>query len=443
MSIAPSPPAACPARSPGWVRWIICGLLFVATTVNYIDRQVIGILKPHLARELDWSEMDYARIVLAFQVAYAAGYCLAGRFMDVIGLRAGYGLAVALWSLAAMAHAAMRSVAGFQAARFALGLAEGGNFPAAVKTVSEWFPRSERALATGIFNAGSNVGALITPLLVPWLTVKFGWPAAFLVTGTLGFVWLVGWVSVYRAPDQHRWLSAREWAHIRQDPPDPPVRLGWLQLVRHRQVWAFAVGMFLTSPIWWMYLYWVPDFLNKQYGLNLLQLGPPLVAIYLMTDAGSVAGGWLSSCLIRRGWSVNAARKTALLSCALCVVPIFFASQVSGLWVAVGLIGLAASAHQGWSANLYTLVSDTVPRQAVSTVVGLGGMAGAVGGMGIATFMGWILDRTGSYLIPFALPGFAYLTALGIIHVLLPRLEPLKLERSGADGKLSRAPGWP
>lgn len=427
MSTAPSLPAACPGQRTGWLRWGICALLFVATTVNYMDRQIIGILKPHLARELNWSETDYAQIVLAFQVAYAAGYCLAGRVMDLIGLRAGYALAVALWSLAAAAHAFMRTVAGFQAARFALGLAEGGNFPAAVKTVSEWFPRSERALATGIFNAGSNVGALLTPLLVPWLTVWLGWPAAFFITGSLGLLWLVGWLGVYRPPHQHPRLSARELAHIRQDPPDPPTRIGWLELLRHRQVWAFAVGMFLSSPIWWMYLYWVPDFLNKKHGLDLLQLGPPLVVIYLMTDVGSVAGGWLSSWLIRRGWSVNAARKTALLACALCVGPIFFASQVASLWTAVGLIGLAASAHQGWSANLYTLVSDTVPRQAVSTVVGLGGMAGAVGGMGIATFMGWILDRTGSYLIPFALPGCAYLTALAIIHVLLPRLEPMKL----------------
>lgn len=428
MSTAPELPAACPTHRTGWLRWGICALLFAATTLNYMDRQIIGILKPHLGRELHWSEMDYARIVLAFQVAYAAGYCLAGRVMDLIGLRAGYALAVALWSLAAAAHAFMRTVPGFQAARFGLGLAEGGNFPAAVKTVSEWFPRSERALATGIFNAGSNVGALVTPLVVPWLTVWLGWPAAFFITGILGLGWLGGWLAVYRPPHQHPRLSARELAYICQDPPDPPTRVGWLELLRHRQVWAFAVGMFLSSPIWWMYLYWVPDFLNKKHGLNLLQLGPPLVVIYLMTDVGSVAGGWLSSWLIRRGWSVNAARKTALLACALCVVPIFLASQVANLWVAVGLIGLAASAHQGWSANLYTLVSDTVPRQAVSTVVGLGGMAGAVGGMGIATFMGWILDRTGSYLVPFALPGFAYVTALAIIHLLLPRLEPMKLE---------------
>jgi len=413
----------------GYFRWAICALLFVATTVNYMDRQIIGILKPDLAKELHWSETDYANIVFAFQLAYAAGYCLAGRLMDVVGLRLGYALAVTCWSLAATAHAFMRTVFGFQAARFALGLSEGGNFPAAIKTVSEWFPKSERALATGIFNAGSNVGALVTPLLVPWLTVRFGWPAAFVVTGATGLLWLGAWVALFRSPVGHPGVSAVELAHIRQDPPDPPARIPWLSLLGHRQTWAFAVGMFLSSPIWWMYLYWVPDFLNKKHGLNLLQLGPPLVVIYLMTDVGSIGGGWLSSWLIKRGWSVNAGRKTAMLVCALCVVPIFFASQVSGLWIAVLLIGLAASAHQGFSANLYTLVSDTVPRKAVSSVVGLGGMAGAIGGMCIAKFMGYILDATGSYLIPFALPGFAYLTALGIIQLLLPKLEPLKLER--------------
>jgi ACS family hexuronate transporter-like MFS transporter len=413
----------------GYFRWVICGLLFVATTVNYMDRQIIGILKPDLAKELHWDERDYANIVFAFQLAYAVGYCLAGRLMDVIGLRLGYALAVACWSLVAMAHALMRTVSGFQAARFALGLSEGGNFPAAVKAVSEWFPKSERALATGIFNAGSNVGALVTPLLVPWLTVRFGWPAAFLVTGATGFLWLGAWVALYRNPDRHPRVSSGELAHIRKDPPDPPEKIPWLRLLGHRQTWAFAAGMFLSSPIWWMYLYWVPDFLNKKHGLNLLQLGPPLVVIYLMTDVGSIGGGWLSSWLIKRGWSVNAGRKAAMLVCALCVVPIFFASQVSSLWIAVFLIGLAASAHQGFSANLYTLVSDTVPRKAVSSVVGIGGMAGAIGGMFIAKFMGYILDTTGSYLIPFALPGFAYLTALGIIHLLLPKLEPLNLER--------------
>lgn len=408
-------------------RWVICGLLFLATTINYIDRQIIGILKPTLAAELHWSEMDYANIVFAFQLAYAAGYALAGRLVDAIGVRLGYALAVTVWSIAAIAHAPMRTVLGFQIARFGLGLAEGGNFPAAVKAVGEWFPRSERALATGIFNAGSNVGALVTPLLVPWLTVRFGWPVAFLVTGVLGFAWLAAWLALYEHPDRHRRVGPAERAHIQSDPPDPPGRLSWVGLLGHRQTWAFAAGMFLCSPIWWMYLYWVPDFLNKRHGLELLALGPPLVVIYLMTDVGSIGGGGLSSWWIRRGWSVNAARKTAMLVCALAVVPIVFASRVSNLWTAVFLIGLAASAHQGFSANLYTIVSDTVPRKAVSSVVGLGGMAGAIGGLLIAKFMGYILERTGSYLVPFLLPPLAYFLALGILQMLLPRLGPMRV----------------
>lgn len=408
-------------------RWVICALLFFATTINYIDRQVIGILKQTLEVQFRWSEKDYADIVFAFQFAYAAGYLLAGRFMDLVGVRVGYALAVTVWSVAAAGHAMMRTVFGFQAARFGLGLAEGGNFPAAIKTVSEWFPRKERALATGIFNAGSNVGALMTPLLAPWLTLKYGWQAGFVVTASLGLLWLVAWWLIYEQPQRHRRVLPGELAYIQSDPPDPPARISWWQLLGHRQTWAFSTGMFLSAPIWWMYLYWVPDFLHKKHGLNLLQIGPPLVVIYLMTDVGSIGGGWLSSRLIKGGWSVNAARKTALLVCALCVAPIFFASQVSSLWLAVFLIGLAASAHQGFSANLFTLVSDMVPRKAVSSVVGIGGMMGAIGGMFIAKFMGFILDKTGSYLIPFALPGVAYLTALLIIHLLLPRLEPMKL----------------
>ena len=371
-----------------------------------------------------------------------------------MGVRLGYALAVLFWSLAAMAHAlnwfippeaklgdwlssasqATQSwllvipvtVLGFSAARFALGLAEGGNFPAAIKTVSEWFPRKERALATGIFNAGSNVGALVAPLLVPWLTVKFGWPMAFLVTGALGFAWLVAWQLFYQSPEKHPRLSSAELAYIRSDPPDPVVKIPWLTLLRYRQTWAFVVGMFLSAPIWWFYLYWIPDFLNKRHGLNLLQLGPPLVAIYLMTDVGSIGGGWLSSWLIKRGWTVNAARKTAMLACAICVVPVFAASSVSNLWAATLLIGLAASAHQGFSANLFTLVSDTAPRQVVSSIVGIGGMAGAIGGMFIAKLAGYVLEWTGEYRLLFVIAACVYLVNLLIIHLLNPRLKPME-----------------
>ncbi len=411
----------------GWYRWQICGLLFLATTINYIDRQIIGILKPEIQQELGWSEKDYSNIVFSFQLAYAMGYAFGGRLMDLIGVRAGYALAVVLWSLAAAAHGWARAVSHFCGVRFLLGLAEGGNFPAAVKTTGDWFPKSERALATGLFNAGSNVGALITPLVVPWITIRYGWPTAFFVTGSLGFIWVLIWLGMYHAPERHPRLSPEELAYIRSDPPDPPGQVSWLALLKYRQTWAFIVGMFMTSPIWWFYLYWVPDFLHKQYGLDLIHLGPPLVVIYMMTDVGSIGGGWLSSALIKRGWSVNAGRKTALLACALCVVPVFSASMVSNLWLAVFVVGLAASAHQGFSANLYTLVSDTVPRHSVSSVVGIGGMAGAIGGMGIAKLTGYVLEWTGSYHILFAIASSAYLVALLIIHLLLPRLEPMTL----------------
>jgi ACS family hexuronate transporter-like MFS transporter len=442
------------ALSVGWTRWGICALLFFATTLNYIDRQVIGILKPELAKQLGWNEIDYSNIVFAFQIAYAFGYAGAGRLIDRLGVRLGYALAVLLWSLAAMAHALNRlippaaklgdwmsyasqatqgwlfvipvTVLGFSAARFALGLAEGGNFPAAIKTVSEWFPRKERSLAIGIFNAGCNVGVLVASLLVPLLTVKFGWPMAFLVTGTLGFAWIVAWQIYYQSPEKHPRLSSAELDYIRSDPPDPVVKIPWLVLLRYRQTWAFVVGMFLSSPIWWFYLYWVPDFLNKKHGLNLLQLGPPLVTIYLIADVGSVAGGWLSSSLIKRGWTVNVARKTALLACAICVVPVFAASNVSNLWAATLLIGLAAAAHQGFSANLFTLVSDTAPRQVVGSIVGIGGMAGAIGGMFIAKLTGYILEWTGQYRILFAIAACVYLVNLLIIHIINPRLKPME-----------------
>ncbi|MFB3787601.1 MAG: MFS transporter [bacterium] len=411
----------------GWYRWRICGLLFLATTINYIDRQIIGVLKPEIQTELGWSEIEFSNIVFSFQLAYAMGYAFGGRLMDLIGVRAGYALAVLLWSLAAMAHGWARTVSHFCGARFVLGLAEGGNFPAAVKTTGDWFPKSERAFATGLFNAGSNVGALITPLIVPWITIRYGWPTAFFVTGSLGLFWVALWLWLYYPPERHPRLSPQEMAHIRSDPPDPPTQLSWPALLRHRQTWAFMAGMFMTSPIWWFYLYWIPDFLHKQYGLDLIHLGPPLVVIYLMTDVGSIGGGWLSSILIQRGWSVNAGRKTALLACALCVVPVFTASMISNLWLAVFVVGLAASAHQGFSANLYTLVSDTVPRHSVSSVVGIGGMAGAIGGMGIAKLAGYVLEYTGNYHILFGIASSAYLIALLIIHILLPRLEYMTL----------------
>ena len=411
----------------GNYRWTICALLFFAATINYIDRQVIGILKPVLQTEIGWTEIGYSWVVFSFQAAYAIGFIFVGRMMDRIGTRKGFSLSIIFWSLAAMGHALARTVFGFGVARFFLGLGEAGNFPAAIKTVAEWFPKKERALATGIFNAGTNVGALVTPLVVPIITLRFGWRAAFVVTGAIGFVWLFFWLMLYRRPEEHPLLSKSELDYIQSDPPDPVINIPWARLLPHRQTWAFAIGKFMTDPIWWVYLFWLPDFLHKQHGLSLKDFGPPLVVIYLLADVGSIGGGWLSSSLIKRGWTVNAGRKLAMLICALAVIPIVFAAQTTNLWVAVVLIGIAAAAHQGWSCNLFTTTSDMFPRRAVGSVVGIGGMAGAVGGMMIARLVGEILQRTGSYVPIFFIAASAYLAALVVIHLLSPRLEPANL----------------
>jgi ACS family hexuronate transporter-like MFS transporter len=421
-------PAVLPIEPIGRYRWVICALLFFATTINYVDRQVIGILKPTLQGQFNWTEIDYSNIVFAFQAAYAIGLLIVGRIIDRLGVRTGFSFAVVLWSLAAMAHALVQSVLGFSVVRFALGLGESGNFPASIRAVAEWHPRKERALATGIFNAGSNVGAIVAPLTVPWITLAYGWQWAFIATGALGFVWLVAWRLTYRAPENHARVSAGELSYIRSDPPESTRRVKWASLFSHRQTWAFALGKFLTDPIWWVYLFWVPDFLNKKYGLSLSQIGPPIVAIYLIADIGSVGGGWLSSFLIRRGWTVNKGRKTAMLLCAIAVTPVVFAAKASGLVMAVALIGLAAAAHQGWSANIFTLVSDMFPKHAVGSVVGIGGMAGAVGGMLISKVVGYILEWTGSYVPIFIIAGSAYLVALGVIHLLAPRMQPASLD---------------
>jgi ACS family hexuronate transporter-like MFS transporter len=457
-AVRPSAPSAAAAPRVGRFRWTICGLLFLAATINYIDRQVIGILKPTLQAQFHWSEIDYGDIVFAFQLAYAIGYLLAGRVIDRIGTKKGFALSLVVWSIAAIAHANVTtfgpfvaavlarvgltysaSVAGFIAARFALGLGESGNFPAAIKTVAEWFPIRERAFATGLFNAGTNVGALITPMTVPWITARFGWRWAFIATGALGFAWLLLWALIYDRPDRHRRVTASELAHIRSDLPDGGARAAypvsptspsspsWRRLLSYRQMWAFAAAKFLTDPIWWLYLFWIPDFFSRRYGLSLLELGPPLVTIYLLADVGSVLGGWLSSSLIRRGWTVNAGRKTAMLACAVAVVPIVAAPQVHSMWGAVAIISLATAAHQGWSANAFTLASDMFPRHAVGSVVGLGGMAGAVGGMLIAKATGAVLEATGSYLPIFVIAAAIYVVALGLVQLLAPKLEPAQI----------------
>jgi MFS transporter, ACS family, hexuronate transporter len=415
------------AVRPGRYRWRICALLLAATTINYIDRQVLGVLAPDLQRLFSWSEIEYGYIVTAFQAAYAIGLLSAGAVIDKVGTRIGYAIAITIWSIAAMSHALATTVIGFALARFALGLGEAGNFPAAIKTVAEWFPRRERAFATGIFNSGSNVGAIVAPLSVPIIAVTWGWQAAFLATGVLSAAWLVTWLITYRPPEQHPKLTATELALIRSDPQEPAVRVPWAQLLRHRQTWAFVMAKFMTDPIWWFFLFWLPKYLNSEYGLTLLGLGAPLVVIYLMADVGSIAGGWIAGRFIKRGWTVNRARKGAMLICALAVVPIVFASQVQSLWVAVALIGLATAGHQGWSANVFTLTSDMFPRHTVASVVGIGGFGGAVGGMLIATFTGFLLETTGSYVPVFLMAGSAYLLALAVVHALAPRLEPARI----------------
>ncbi len=362
----------------GRFRWVICGILLLGTTKNYMDRQVLGLLKTTLQHQFAWSETDYGNLVFAFQAAYALGMLAVGRFIDRVGTRTGYAVAMAFWSLASMAHALGGTLTGFVFARSALGFGEAGVFPASIKTVAEWFPRKERALATGIFNAGSNFGAILTPLVVPWITIYFGWRWAFIITGALGFVWLIAWLMLYQKPEEHALCTPLELDYIRSDHEPPAAAVGWWSLLGYRQTWAFVLGKFLTDPIWWFYLFWIPGFLQKEHDVDLSHLGPPIVAIYVIADVGSIAGGWFSSWLIRRGLSVNAARKFAMLLCAISVTPVVLAYRVPGLWQTVLLIGLAAAAHQGFSANLFTLTSDMFPRRAIASVVGIGGMSGAI-----------------------------------------------------------------
>lgn len=411
----------------GNYRWVICALLFFATTINYVDRSVLGVLAPTLRDVIGWTDQEYGIISAAFTQAYAIGFIFAGWFIDKVGSRMGYSVYLTIWSLAAAAHALARSAFGFGIARFMLGIGESGNFPAAIKTIAEWFPKKERALATGIFNAGSNVGAVLAPLVVPWLALNWGWQSAFIITGLIGLVWVFFWWPVYRKPAEHHKLSKNELAYIESDPPDPPEKFSWLRLLQVKQTWAFAIGKFLTDAIWWFYLFWFPLFMNDRFGVNLAGIGLPMITVYLMADVGSVGGGWLSSSLIKRSWTVNAARKTAMLICALCILPVAMAPHVEGEWVAVFLIGVATAAHQGFSANIFTTTSDMFPRKAVGSVVGIGGFAGAMGGVFMNLGAGWLRENTGSYEIMFAIAAVVYLIALLIIHLLVPKLEPARL----------------
>jgi MFS transporter, ACS family, hexuronate transporter len=412
----------------GHYRWTICALLFFSTTISYVDRQIVGILGPLLQTDLHWNEQQFGDVVSWLTIGYGLGFLFAGRVMDRFGTRKGLGGSIVLWSVSAMAHAFARSTAGFSFARFALGVGESGNFPAAIKTVAEWFPVRERAFATGIFNAGSNVGAIVTPIMVPWIALTWGWRAAFIVTGALGFLWLIAWLIVYRAPEEHPKCGPAELAYIQSDPPEPTYPVKWTRLLRYRQMWAFAIGKFMTDPIWWFYLYWLPKFLDARYGIKLAQVTAPLIVIYVVADVGSVYGGWLSGAFMKRGMSVNAGRKLAMLIPAVIIIPTMFAPAATNMWLAVSIVAVAAAAHQWWSANIFTMASDMFPRYAVGSVVGIGGFAGAFGGVLFQRGTGWVLQHNGSNYTPvFLCCGLAYVGALLIIHLLVPRLERASL----------------
>ncbi len=409
------------------LRWTICALLFVASSINYIDRQTVAVLKPHLQEQLHWSESDYGWIVFAFQVAYAIMMIVSGRVIDRLGTRLGFALTLSWWSIAAMAHALARSAASFGVARFFLGAGEAGNFPAAVKTVAEWFPTKERALATGIFNAGTNVGAVLAAPMVVWLTLKWGWQLAFIFTGALGFIWLIFWLLIYRLPGQHRWMTEEELQHIQAEGPDeddePEAQTPWRRILGHRQAWGFINAKFMTDPIWWFYIYWLPSYLKEARGFSLAMIGYFAWIPFLAADVGSVAGGWLSSFLIKRGWSVSGARKTAMAICAFCMPAGIAAVFAPTAWLALALISIATSAHQGWSANVFTLASDMFPKKDVGLVVGLGGTGGALGGMILAVTAGYVLQWFHNYVPLFIIAGVMHPLAMGLVYLLIPRIE--------------------
>ncbi len=424
QDVAPS--AAIPAV--GRYRWLICALLFTGLVINYVDRQMLGVLAPTLREEFSWSETQYADIVFWFQAAYAASYLFFGRFVDKVGARWGYAVAFVIWNLAHIAHGFARGLTGFILVRVALGVGEAGVFPAGIKAVAEWFPKRERALATGIFNAGSNIGAIVTPLIVPAITIAYGWEMAFVITGVVSFLWLAAWLFVYRRPRETKTLSAQELTYIEHDPAElAGDRIAWFRLLGKRETWAYALGKFLIDPIWWFFLFWLPSFFVSNYGLDLRTFGPPLVVVYVMSDIGSIWGGWFSSNLMKKGKSANYARKLAMLICAIAVTPVMFAMYIENLWAAVAVVGLATAAHQGFSANLYTLPSDMFPKAAVGSVIGIGGTVGAIGGMMMARYAGYVLDQIGTYTPIFIVAGSVYLIAVAVIHLLTPNLAPAKL----------------
>jgi MFS transporter, ACS family, hexuronate transporter len=427
----------------GKYRWTICGLIFFATTINYLDRQVISLLKSVLSEELHWNDADYADIEIAFKFFYAFGMLGAGHIIDKLGSKIGYAVSTGLWSVAAVCHAFASSVLGFAVVRSFLGLTESGNFPAAIKATAEWFPKKERALATGIFNSGSNLGAIIAPLTVPFIAVAWGWKWAFILTGVLGFIWLILWFIFYDVPAKEKRLSVQEFNYIHSDNDEPAkeeikgARISWAKLLSYKQTWAFAIGKFLTDPVWWFYLFWLPDFLESQYHLTITQIAVPVAVVYMLSTIGSVGGGWLPLAMIRRGAPVFRARKISMLIFAFLVVPILFA-QVAGsvnMWLAVLIIGLAAAAHQAWSANIFTTVSDMFPKSATASVTGIGGMFGGVGGILLSllvqknmfVYYRSIGQINTAYYIMFAICAGAYLLAWVIMQLLVPKMKPLDL----------------
>jgi MFS transporter, ACS family, hexuronate transporter len=429
-------------------RWTICSLIFFATTINYLDRAVISLLKPELEVQFNWSESDYSDIVIAFQLAYAVGMLLAGRFVDKVGTKIGYAVSLILWSIASIGHAAVRSTLGFLIARSALGISEAGNFPSAIKATAEWFPKKERAFATGIFNSGTNIGAILAPLTVPFIAAKWGWEWAFILTGAFGFIWLIFWFIFYEIPSKSKHLSKKEFDYIHSDPDEMETkvsnenvsevktvaekRVSWIELLKYKQTWTFVIGKFLTDPVWWFYLFWLPAFLQAQYGIEGTGLALPVALVYTMSSVGSVFGGWLPMYFIRKGWPVYRARKTSMLIYAFLVIPVVFAQLLGAvdMWLAVFIIGFAASAHQAWSANIFTTVSDMFPKKTIASVTGMGGMAGALGGILIAFLAGRLFDHfkalgsieTGYYIM-FFICGSAYLIAWILMHFLAPRLR--------------------
>lgn len=422
---------------PGNYRWVICALLFFATTINYIDRQILGLLKPTLELEFNWTESDYANIVMVFAGCYALGYIIFGNFIDRIGSKLGYSISIIIWSVAAIAHAFVKSTFGFGAVRAVLGLGEAGNFPAAVKATAEWFPKRERALATGIFNSGTSIGAVAAPIMVPWLLGSYGWQEAFIITGGLGFIWLIFWWLFYEIPSRHKKVTPQEFEYIHSDNEvsatgnEKPIK--WGQLLQLRQTWVFISGKLLTDPIWWFFLFWLPSYFATTFSLDLKKPSLHLAVVYTATTFGSIGGGYLSSFLIKKGWAPLRARKTTLLIVAFAVLPIILAQYATDIWVAVGIISIAAAAHQAWSANIFTIVSDLFPKRAVSSVVGIGGMAGSIGSTLFPLLVGSLLDfykaagNIGAgYNILFIICGLAYMIAWVIIHFLTANMKPVE-----------------